>query len=245
MWPTPTGKRRMIALAGCVQSVATPATNAAAARVLARLGIDLIEVPAAGCCGAAAYHLGAQDPGLAAMRRNIDAWWPEVERGCEAIIISASGCGVLVKEYGEILAHDPDYAEKARRVAGLARDPVEVIGQADLTPLGRPGRGRKVAFHAPCTLQHGQQIRGRVEPVLARLGFEPTPVPDGHLCCGSAGTYSITQPALSKRLQADKLAALQSGRPDLIATANIGCQLHLESGAGRPVLHWLELIDPG
>jgi glycolate oxidase iron-sulfur subunit len=244
-WPKPAGGRRMIAMAGCVQSVATPATNAAAARVLARLGIDLHEVPGAGCCGAAAYHLNAHAEGLAAMRRNIDAWWPEIEGGCEAILINATGCGAVVKEYGEILAHDPAYAEKARRVSALTRDPVEVLAQEDLTPLGKPGKGRKVAFHSPCSLQHGQQLKNVVEPILARLGFEPTNVPDGHLCCGSAGTYSITQPALSGQLKTNKLAALQSGEPDVIATANIGCQLHLESGAERPVLHWLELLDPG
>jgi glycolate oxidase iron-sulfur subunit len=235
----------MIALAGCVQSVATPLTNTAAARILARLGIDLREVPGAGCCGAAAYHLGAQEDALNAMRRNIDAWWPEIESGCEAVLVSASGCGAVVKEYAEILAHDPDYAEKAKRVTALTRDPVEVLAGEDLTALGSPGKGRKVAFHAPCSLQHGQQLKNLVEPILSRLGFELTTVPDAHLCCGSAGTYSITQPVLAKQLQANKIAALQSGWPELIATANIGCQLHLEAAADRPVIHWLELLDPG
>ncbi len=244
-WPKAAGGRRMIALAGCVQSVATPLTNAAAARILARLGIDLREVPGAGCCGAAAYHLGEHQDGLAAMRRNIDAWWPEIESGCEAILVSASGCGAVVKEYAEILGHDPGYAEKAKRVAALARDPVEVLTGEDLTALGSPGKGRKVAFHAPCSLQHGQQLKNLVEPILTRLGFELTAVPDAHLCCGSAGTYSITQPVLAKQLQANKIAALQSGQPELIATANIGCQLHLEAAADRPVIHWLELLDPG
>ncbi len=244
-WPKPAGGRRMIALAGCVQSVATPLTNAAAARILARLGIDLREVPGAGCCGAAAYHLGAQEDALNAMRRNIDAWWPEIESGCEAVLVSASGCGAVVKEYAEILAHDPDYAEKAKRVTALTRDPVEVLAGEDLTALGSPGKGRKVAFHAPCSLQHGQQLKNLVEPILSRLGFELTAVPDAHLCCGSAGTYSITQPVLAKQLQANKIAALQSGQPELIATANIGCQLHLEAAADRPVIHWLELLDPG
>lgn len=234
----------MIAMAGCVQSVATPLTNAAAARILDRLGIDLYEIPKAGCCGAAAYHLNAHDEALDAMRRNIDAWWPEIETGCEAVLVSASGCGAVAKEYGEILAHDPEYAEKAKRVSELTRDPVEVLAQEDLSPLGRPGKGRKVAFHSPCSLQHGQQLRNLVEPILSRLGFELTAVPDAHLCCGSAGTYSITQPELSQQLKANKLAALQSGGPDIIATANIGCQLHLETGADRPVVHWLELLDP-
>lgn len=242
-WPEPTGARRMLALAGCVQSVATPLTNAAAARILARLGIDLLEVPAAGCCGAAAYHLGAHEQGLNAMRRNIDAWWPEIESGCEAILVTASGCGVMVKEYGEVLAEDPDYAAKAARVAALARDPVEILTTEDLSRFGTPGRGRKVAFHAPCTLQHGQQLKQLVEPLLARLGFRPTQVPDAHLCCGSAGTYSLTQPALSLQLRDQKVAALESGAPELIATANIGCQLHLAAGTPTPVVHWLELLE--
>jgi glycolate oxidase iron-sulfur subunit len=242
-WPASAGGRRMLALAGCVQSVATPRTNAAAARLLSRLGIDLIEAPEAGCCGAAAYHLNAHAEALDAMRRNIDAWWPEIEAGCEAILINASGCGAVVKEYGEILAHDQAYADKARRVAGLARDPVEVLAGEDLSPLGSPGRGQRVAFHSPCTLQHGQQLRNVVEPILRGLGFETTTVPNGHLCCGSAGTYSITQPVLSRQLRDDKLAALGSGAPQLIATANIGCQLHLQGGTGTPVVHWLELLE--
>ncbi len=243
VWPQPSGRRRMLALAGCVQSVATPLTNAAAARILSRLGIDLIESPKAGCCGAVAWHLNAQQDGLDAMRRNIDAWWPEIESGCEAVLVTASGCGSLVKDYGELLAHDPDYAAKAARVAALARDPVEILAQEDLSALGSPGRGRRVAFHAPCTLQHGQRLKQVVEPVLARLGFVLTAVPDAHLCCGSAGTYSITQPALSAALRANKVAALASGAPELIATANIGCQLHLAAGTEIPVVHWLELLD--
>lgn len=242
-WPEPTGGRRMLMLAGCVQSVATPATNAAAARVLSRLGIDLEEVPEAGCCGAAAYHLNAQPEGLDSMRRNIDAWWPGVQTGAEAILINASGCGATVKEYGELLRGDARYADKAARISELARDPVEVLSEADLDPLGQPGRGRKVAFHSPCTQQHAQQLKGVVEPILSKLGFVPTPVPDGHLCCGSAGTYSLTQPELSQRLREDKVRALESGTPDIIATANIGCQLHLEAGTSTPIVHWLELLD--
>lgn len=243
VWPTASGKRRMLALAGCVQSVATPATNAAAARVLSRLGIDLVEVPEAGCCGAAAYHLNAQPEGLDAARRNIDAWWPRVQDGVEAILVNASGCGAMVKEYGELLHHDAEYAEKAERITELTRDPVEVLSDVDLEPLGQPGQGRTVAFHSPCTLQHGQQLRDMVEPILSRLGFVLTPVQDAHLCCGSAGTYSLTQPELSLRLRDDKVTALESGMPEVIATANIGCQLHLEAGANTPVVHWLELLD--
>ena len=247
--PKPAGQRKVIALAGCVQGVATPVTNAALARVLGRLGIDLVEPKAAGCCGAVAYHLNDQAGGLTAMRRNIDAWWPLIEapggQGVEAILISASGCGAIVKEYGHLLAQDPAYAEKAARVTALALDPVELLAGEDLGPLGQPGRGRRVAFHAPCTLQHGQRLKGAVEGVLTRLGFELTPVRDAHLCCGSAGTYSLLQPALARQLRDNKLAALKAGGPEAIATANIGCQLHLEAAAGQPVMHWLELLDPG
>jgi len=234
-----------LVLAGCVQSVATPLTNAAAARVFDRLGLDLVRAPGAGCCGAVAYHLNAQREGLDAMRRNIDAWWPEIAAGCEAILATASACAATVKDYGELLRDDAAYAEKAARVSALARDPAEWLAEADLAPLGAPGEGRRIAFHAPCTLQHGQQIKGVVEAILSRLGFNLTPVPDAHLCCGSAGTYSVTQPALSLRLRANKVSALESGAPELIATANIGCQLHLEAGSRLPVVHWLELLDPG
>jgi len=242
-WPTGSGTRRMLVLEGCVQSVATPATNAAAARVLERLGITLVRPAGAGCCGAVSSHLSAQEEGLNFMRRNIDAWWPHIEAGAEAIVISASGCGLMVKEYGEALRHDPAYAEKAARVSALARDLGEVLAAEDLAPLGQPGAGRRVAFHAPCTLQHGQGLRGVVESLLARTGFTLTPVPDPHLCCGSAGTYSLLQPALSRQLLDNKVAALESGGPELIATANVGCQMHLESGAGVPVRHWIELLD--
>jgi glycolate oxidase iron-sulfur subunit len=247
--PPPAGRRKVIALTGCVQGAATPATNAALARILAKFGIDLIEPRSAGCCGAVAHHLGDEERALAAMRRNIDAWWPLIEapddQGAEAILVSASGCGTVVKEYGYLLAHDAEYAEKAARVAALARDPVELLAAEDLSLLGQPGARRRVAFHAPCTLQHGQRLKGAVEAVLARLGFELTPVADAHLCCGSAGTYSLLQPALALRLRDNKLAALKAGEPQVLATANIGCQLHLEAGAGQPVLHWLELLDPG
>jgi glycolate oxidase iron-sulfur subunit len=242
-WPAPQGRPRLLALAGCVQSVATPLTNAAAARILDRLGFDLVIAPQAGCCGALAYHLDAQDEGLAAMRRNIDAWWPEIESGCTAILVTASACAATVKDYGELLRDDPDYAARAARVSALVRDPAEWLAAADLAPLGRPGGGRRIAFHAPCSLQHGQQIKGVVESILTRLGFILTAVPDPHLCCGSAGTYSLTQPELSLQLRTNKLDALQSGGPELIATANIGCQLHLEAGSRLPVVHWLELLD--
>jgi len=241
--PASRGRRRMLALGGCVQSVATPRTNAAAARVLARLDIDLHEAPAAGCCGAMAYHLSDEETARVAMRRNIDAWWPAIEAGSEAILVNASACAAFVKQYGEVLAHDPGYADKAQRVSELARDPVEVLAAEDLARLGRPGRGRRVAFHCPCSLQHGQGLHQAVETLLGNLGFALAEVADAHLCCGSAGTYSLTQPKLANQLRENKLAALLADAPEIIATANIGCQLHLGTGAETPPVHWLELLD--
>ena len=225
-----------------MQPPLSPNTNAAAARVLDRLGISVAAAAEAGCCGAVDYHLDAHQAGLARARRNIDAWWPAIEAGAEAIVQTASGCGAFVKEYGKLLAQDPAYAAKAARVSELARDLVEVLRDEPLETLGRVD-GKRLAFHCPCTLQHAQKLGGAVEAVLHRLGFELTAVPDAHLCCGSAGTYSITQPELSLKLRDNKLDALESGRPELIATANIGCQTHLD-GAGRtPVRHWIELVD--
>lgn len=234
--------RHVLMLEGCVQPGLSPNTNAAAARVLDHLGISIEPARDAGCCGAVDYHLNAQDAGLDRARRNIDAWWPAIEAGAEAIVQTASGCGAFVKDYGHLLKHDPRYATKAERVSQLARDLVEVLRDAPLESLGCRGDLR-LAFHCPCTLQHAQKLGGAVEGVLTRLGFHLTPVPDAHLCCGSAGTYSITQPALSRQLRDNKLNALESGQPQVIATANIGCQTHLD-GAGRtPVRHWIELVD--
>jgi len=240
-WPAPRHARRMLALAGCVQPALAPRINAAAARVLDRMGVSLIEAPGAGCCGALRFHLNDQVAGLNDMRALIDAWWPSVERGeIEAIVMTASGCGVTVKEYGLLLAHDPAYRDKAARVAALTRDLSEVIAPEAIPE--RSGLGR-IALHSPCSLQHGQQLRGGAERLLARAGFELAPVPDAHLCCGSAGTYSILQPVLAAQLRSRKLAALQSGQPVGIVTANIGCLVHLQAGAGVPVAHWVELLD--
>jgi glycolate oxidase iron-sulfur subunit len=235
----------MLVLAGCVQSAATPATNAATARVLDRLGISLVSIKAAGCCGGIELHMGAQDAAQRAARRNIDAWWPEIAAGAEAIVVTASGCGVTVKDYGHLLQHDPAYADKAARISALARDPVEVLGAEDLSALAHADHG-PIAVHAPCTLQHGQRLPGALEGLLTRLGFTLTEVPEAHLCCGSAGTYSLLEPELSGKLLARKLAALEGGEPALIVTANVGCQMHLAGGASRPVMHWIELLDrPG
>lgn len=242
-WPESLQARSMLVLEGCAQKAATPNTNAAAARVLERLGISLIRETSAGCCGAVSYHLSAQVEGLNAMRRNIDAWWPHIEEGAEAIIITASGCGAMVKDYGQALKDDPAYAEKAVRISAMAKDICEVLASEDLAPLHINGAGKRIAFQSPCSLQHGQKLPGVVENILQRLGFELTPIADGHLCCGSAGTYSVLQPELSGQLLVNKLSALEAGRPELIATANIGCQLHLETKASLPVKHWIELID--
>jgi len=242
-WPAPRHGRRMLVLDGCVQPAAAPATNAAAARVLDKLGISLIRAEGAGCCGAVSHHLSAHDEARQFMRRNIDAWWPLVKSGVEAVVMTASGCGAMVKDYGELLRDDPAYTEKAIRIAALTWDASEILAKEDLDLLGIDAQGERVAFQSPCTLQHAQQISGAVEAILSRCGYQPTSVADSHLCCGSAGTYSITQPVLSQQLLADKLTALQAGEPAVIATANIGCQLHLQTRAALPVKHWLELLD--
>ncbi len=241
-WPPLRHGRKMLALEGCVQSNLAPSNNAASARVLDRLGISLVRVPAAGCCGALSYHLSAREEALDFMRRNIDAWIPYLDQGAEAIVMTASGCGLMVKEYSHALRHDAAYADKASRVSAMALDLSEALARADLRPLRISGRGR-IAFQSPCSLQHGQQLAGVVEAILARLGFELAPVAGPHLCCGSAGTYSILQPALSRELRSRKLDALGSGNPSVIATANIGCLAHLQAASDTPVRHWIELID--
>ncbi len=249
--------RRMLMLEGCVQPSLSPNTNAATARVLDKLGISVTPAMEAGCCGATEYHLNAQNDGLDRARINIDAWWPHIEAGAEAIVLTASGCGAFVKEYGDLLRDDPAYAEKARRVSELARDLVEVLAAEPLDALhaggacgsagsGSPSKSKtasRVAVHCPCTLQHAQKLGGAVETVLRRLGFDLTDVADAHLCCGSAGTYSITQPQLARTLRDQKLDALEAGRPDTIVTANIGCQTHLASAGRTSVQHWIELVD--
>ena len=245
-------QRHMIALISCGQHSLTPNTHAAAVRIFDKLGIELFAPPRAACCGALRYHSNAPEAALDDMRRLIDAWWPHIEPqqtgGVEAIVITASGCGLQVREYGKLLQHDPAYAKKAERVSALARDVSEVL-VAEQERLGellsRAGVGirRRVAFHSPCTLQHGLKIRGLVESLLAAAGYELSPVADPQLCCGSAGTYSFTQPELSRQLRDNKLAALYAGSPDIFVTANIGCQTQLQSGTATPVRHWIELID--
>ena len=239
-WPAARHRRKMLALAGCVQPALAPSINAAAARVLDRAGISLIEVPAAGCCGGIRFHLNYQDEGRDDMRALIDAWWPHVASGeVAAIVMTASGCGVTVKDYGHLLARDERYREKAERISALTRDLCEVL-TPEMVVRGAPG---KVAFQSPCTLQHGQQLRGKVEQLLQAAGYSLAPVDDAHLCCGSAGTNSLLQAPMANELRARKLAALQAGGPRVIATANIGCLSHLQSATTTPVRHWIELID--
>lgn len=236
--------RRMIILEGCAQSVVTANTNAATARVLDKLGISVTAVKQAGCCGAVSHHLSAHDESLDFMRRNIDAWWTLIaQNDVEAIVTTASGCGVMIKEYGELLKQDAVYAAMAQRVSDLARDIGEVLSQEDLSRFKTSHKNRKVAFHSPCTLQHGQKLNGVVEAILCKAGVVLTEVADSHLCCGSAGTYSVMQPLLSNQLLHNKLDALQKHKPDVIATANIGCQMHLATRAVVPVVHWIELLD--
>ena len=245
-WPAKRGHtRRMLALAGCVQPALAPNINAATARVLDRLGIELFEEKKAGCCGAVRFHLNDHAAAKKDMRRNIDAWWPHVEEGIEAIVVTASGCGVQVHDYGHILADDPGYADKAARISALCRDPSEVVA-AEALVLGQlvvPAERGKLAFHSPCTLQHGLKIRGVVEGLLTRAGFALAPVAEAHLCCGSAGTYSVLQPEIAGKLRENKLTALSAGSPDCVATANIGCLTHLQAGSTLPIRHWIELID--
>ncbi|RSZ58534.1 glycolate oxidase subunit GlcF [Massilia atriviolacea] len=245
-WPAREHARKMLVLQGCVQSTMAPDINAATARVLDAFGVQLLAAPKAGCCGALRYHLNDQAGGLDDMRRNVDAWWPLVESGqVEAIVMTASGCGATVKEYGHLLAHDSAYAARAARIAMLTRDLSEIMPQFE-AELGAKLKGKvakRVAFHPPCTLQHGQQIRGKVEGVLRAAGVDVTLCADSHLCCGSAGTYSVLQPALAKELRDRKLANLQATGPEMIVSANIGCQTHLQSGTDTRVAHWIELID--
>ncbi len=242
-WPGNDHARTMLVLDGCVQHAATPRTNAAAARVLDQLGITLKQPRGQGCCGAVNYHLNAREAGLVQARQNIDAWWPWIQEGAEALVTTASGCGLMVKEYGELLRNDPDYAEKAAHVSALTHDLAEILAAEDLAGLPRPG-GKRVAFHPPCTLQHGQQLKGAIESILESLGYELTAVPDSHLCCGSAGTYSLLQPELAHQLRSNKLKSLCTEAPDVIVSANIGCQLYLQQISDVPIRHWIELIDP-
>jgi len=247
-WPTREHARKVLMLAGCVQPSMAPNINRATARVLDAAGIQTLLAPAAGCCGAVRFHLNDQTGGMVQMRANIDAWWPYVERGeVEAIVMNASGCGVTVKEYGHLLRHDAAYADKARRIGELTRDLSELLPQLVPALRGRVKASAGVlAYHPPCTLQHGQKLRGGVEQWLGELGFDVRVAPvESHLCCGSAGTYSVLQPETAGRLRDRKLGHLGELQPRAIVSANIGCITHLQSGTGVPVRHWVEVVDEG
>ncbi len=233
--------RKMLMLAGCVQPALAPNTNSKAVNLLDRCGIEVIEISQNLCCGAAAMHTSNAALGLTQVKRLIDAWWPHIEAGAEAIIVTATGCGVSVQDFGRLLADDPDYADKAARVSELYRDLVEVV-EAELEAAQPATAARRVAVHTPCTMQHGLGLNGRVERLLEKHGYTLCRVSDAHLCCGSAGTYSMLQPALAAELRQNKQRALGGDRPDLIATANIGCQVHLMQGSPVPVVHWIELL---
>ena len=243
-WPAARHSRRMVALAGCVQPSMAPTINDAAARVLDKLGISLFEASGAGCCGGVPHHLTYPHDALAMLRANIDAWWPHVEQGVEAIVITASGCGTMVADYGHLLRNDPAYATKAARISELARDISQVIEaeRGKLAALLADAPGEKISFHSPCSLQHGLKLPGVVESILTSAGFQLNPIHDAHLCCGSAGTYSILQPELSQQLLKNKIRALESAHPEAIATANIGCLAHLQAATPTPVRHWIELL---
>jgi glycolate oxidase iron-sulfur subunit len=244
--PAPRHARRMVLLQGCVQPALAPNINAAAARVLDRLGISLESAAAQSCCGALSHHLDANERALHQARRNVGHWTRLLDGGVEAILMSASGCGVMVKDYGALLRHDEAYAARAARVSAATRDLCEVLSAHDIAAItGHSTRahGQRVAWQSPCTLQHGQKLTGRVEPLLAAAGFALMPVRDAHLCCGSAGTYSILQRKLAVRLRSAKLSTLQEAGAEVIATANIGCLQHLGTAANVPVKHWIELID--
>ncbi len=253
-WPVREHPRKVLMLAGCVQPAMLPNVNRATARVLDAAGIQTVIAAGEGCCGAVKFHLNDQDGGLAQMRANIDAWWPHVEAGgVEAIVLNASGCGATVKEYGHLLRHDPAYAARAERISALARDLSELL--PDMLPaLAERLQGRidppraLLAYHPPCTLQHGQKLRGGVETHLARLGFRLRVArTESHLCCGSAGTYSLLQPEIAGQLRDRKLGALDEAcaeePPAAILSANIGCITHLQSGTQVPVRHWVEVLD--
>ena len=245
-WPRTEHARKMLFLEGCVQPAMSPNINAATARVFDAVGVQIVAASRAGCCGAIRWHMNDADGGRADMRRNIDAWWPYLEQGIDTILINASGCGAMIKEYGHALADDPVYAAKAARVSAAAKDVSEVLPEFEeklRARLGTRADGPRVAYHPPCTLQHGQKIRGKVEDLLRAAGVDVRLCADSHLCCGSAGTYSVLHKEVSLRLRDDKLARLEATAPERIVSANIGCITHLQSGTDVPVEHWVELLD--
>ena len=241
-WPPADRARKMLIFSGCVQESLRSSIDFAAASVLHELDISLLRVEATGCCGALNYHLSDHERALALARSNIDACWPYVGQGAEAVVMTSSACALMVKEYARLLQHERHYAEKAQRIAAMTRDLSEILAGEDLSRFYRD-RQTKVAFQSPCTLQHGQKLSGCVEAILEKAGYRLTAVANAHLCCGSAGVYALLQPDLAERLRHDKLQALQLGEPDIIATANIGCLNHLQSASATQVKHWIELLQ--
>jgi glycolate oxidase iron-sulfur subunit len=235
----------VLMLAGCVQPSLSPNINYATARVLDALGIEVVIASGAGCCGAIRHHLSDQAGALDEARRNIDSWWPHIKAGAEAIVFNASGCGTQLREYGHLLRDDANFAHKAARVSAMAIDLAELLPRYvdQLRSRAVVPPGQRIVFHAPCSLQHGLKVRGAVEKLLEGLGAEPLPVAEGHLCCGSAGTYSILQPEISQQLGRNKIAALMAPRPDVILSANIGCIAQIAAGTAAPVRHWIEWLD--
>ncbi|WP_353572112.1 glycolate oxidase subunit GlcF [Candidatus Albibeggiatoa sp. nov. BB20] len=234
-------ERKVLLLDGCAQSVLAPNINQATKKLLNALNISVIKASNTGCCGALAYHLTEHRIGLKHAKQLIDKWIPLID-DVEAIVMTASGCGSFIKEYAELFENDAEYLAKAEKIASLTRDLVEIIEPEDLIKLKPDNLNTKIAAHIPCTLQHGQRLTNRLEPLLKAFGFELTAVENGHLCCGSAGTYSILQPEKSQQLKANKLQALQANQPEVIITANIGCLTHLQNDADVPVKHWAELV---
>jgi len=241
--PTNSHARRMLLLKGCVQAELSPDTNRAAIQLLDKLGITLLEDNrSSSCCGALSHHLSCSRDAIKYMRENIDAWWPYIEDGVEAIVITASGCAPHVKDYGRLLVDDSEYADKAKRISELAKDITEVCAQQDMSKLRRLEKPKKIVFHSPCSLQHGLKVTGVVENILQDLGYELNPVADSHICCGAAGTYSLLQAKISDQLLINKIVALEKGEPHFIVSSNIGCIMHLRRDASMPVLHWVELL---
>jgi len=247
-WPTTQHPRKMLLLGGCVVPTTTPNTNGSIARVLDKLGVSVKVANKAGCCGALSYHLSEHDEATDQMRRNIDAWWPDIEAGAEKIVIGASACSLMIKDYGRYLSKDAQYAEKAKKVSAMAQDISEVLTEEDLSPLKADSQNNqpamKTAFHCPCTLQHGLGLNGTVESLLTAAGVDLVPVEDGGQCCGSSGTYSVLQPGLSQKILAKKVKGLTANAPEQIVTANVGCQMHIQTATDTPVKHWVELLDP-
>ena len=242
-WPGKRHERVVAILSGCVQPMLAPDTDVALAKVLDHVGISPLRIENR-CCGALPHHLNDQERAETLARETIDLLWPAIESGCEAVVSTASGCGVTLKEYDWLLRHDSGYREKTKRVSELAKDPVEVLEGASLSAFEKNAEfSERIAFHPPCTLQHGMKLQGRVEALLTNLGFQLTPFGESHLCCGSAGTYSLLEPEISSQLRERKLKNIMSGKPSLIATANIGCQSHLQQKSGIPVVHWLTLLE--